>query len=136
MGRMKIFESLRDFEVIKPCLKQSVKAAILTLNGELIFGSNKIANDVKACPRVEQGSKTGEGYELCKSICNQGAHAEVNAIEKALKLNKTIADSTLYLFNHYYCCDSCVNSMKDVGISKAIIFDNNGSIVKEYDFKK
>ena len=132
---MKIFETLSNHQISTPCLKQSVKALIITSNGEQIFGSNHINNVVSSCPRVEQGCKTGEGYHLCKEVCNQGSHAEVDAILQAQKQNLSISGGTLYLVNHYYCCDSCIKSMKEAKLSKAIVLSETGTVVKEYDLE-
>lgn len=132
---MKVFEALSNYKVPNPCLKQSVKALIVTPNGEQIFGSNHINNIVTSCPRVEQGCKTGEGYHLCKEVCNQGAHAEVDAIIQAQKQNLSISGGILYLVNHYYCCESCINSMKEAKLSKAVVLSETGNVVKEYDLE-
>lgn len=135
MGTMKVFKELTNYRVANPCLKQSVKALIVTLQGEQIFGSNHINNIITSCPRVEQGCKTGEGYQLCKDICNQGAHAEVDAIIQAQKQNISITGGTLYLVNHYYCCENCLSSMKEAKLSRAIVLGDDGSVVKEYDLE-
>lgn len=135
MGCMKIFQNLTNYQVPNPCLKQSVKALIVTLKGDQVFGSNHINNIVSSCPRVEQGCKTGEGYHLCKEVCNQGAHAEVDAINQAQNQNLDIKGGILYLVNHYYCCDNCLSSMKEAKLSKAIVLSEDGSVVKEYDLE-
>ena len=81
------------------------------------MGSNEIHADIGECPR--KGMKTGEGYDLCKSVCNQRYHAEVDACHKAGP-SKT-KGATLYLIGHTYCCDYCKNVMNDYGIKNVII---------------
>jgi tRNA(Arg) A34 adenosine deaminase TadA len=48
--------------------------------------------------------ETGVGCELCKEVCEQDAHAEVNAIRLA---GERSHGATLYLEGHAYACDSC-----------------------------
>lgn len=127
------FKKLQSYQVNNPCLKQNVKALIVTQSGEEAFGSNHINNQVSSCPRVEQNCKTGEGYHLCKQVCAQGAHAEVDAIENAQKQGLNIEGATLYLMNHYYCCEPCLNAMKSAKISSAVVFADDGSIKAKYD---
>ena len=129
----RIIKKLIEYKVEKPCLKQSVIALIITQDNKEIFGSNHINTFVDVCPRVEKGCKTGEGYELCKSICLQNFHAEVDAIETAKKNNIDLKSASLYLYNHTYCCDNCISKMKESGISKCVVVDNE-KVIKEYLF--
>ena len=115
------------------CTKQSVQAMIVPLKGDIIYGMNKTLNYVTICPRVEQNMKTGEGYHLCKDICEQGSHAEIDAITNAIENNIELSGSSLYLTGHTYCCDSCLSYMSDNGIKEVYILDKNDSVLKYYD---
>ena len=66
--------------------------------------------------------RTGEGYELCKSICKQKYHAEVDA---CLKAGEAAQGATLILIGHSYCCDDCKRVMKEHGIKEIKIVDLN-----------
>lgn len=127
-----ISNQLADFSVSRPCLKQTVKAIIVTQDGQRILGSNAINNDVDICPRVVENMPTGEGYHLCKDVCNQNEHAEVTAIQNAKKQGMDIQGATLMLTGHTYCCDNCISSMKEAGITKAVCVDSG----KEYLFNQ
>lgn len=116
---------LKDFNVANPCVKQTVKALIVSVTGAKVLGSNAINNKVNECPRVVKGCVTGEGYDLCKSVCNQNEHAEVTAIQNAKKANIDLKGSTLYLTGHTYFCDNCTQAMKEAGIKKAVCFDSD-----------
>lgn len=61
--------------------------------------------------------ETGKGYNLCKNICKQHNHAEVDAIQKA---GKRARNGELFLYGHTYCCDSCKNKMNEMGITEHI----------------
>jgi len=85
----------------------------------LWVGSNWCENPQKECPR--KNMKTGEGYELCKSICGQKSHAEVDACQKA---GEGARGAALYLIGHYYCCDNCKRVMDSYGIARVVIFNS------------
>lgn len=106
MQIISLFEQeLNDFHVSNPCLKQTVKALIVSKDNQMVLGSNAINNDVTSCPRVEKNCKTGEGYDLCKSACNQNEHAEVTAIQNAEKAGIDIRGAKLYLSGHTLMCN-------------------------------
>ena len=112
---------IEDLEVSNnKCAKLTTTAIII--NGDKVFvGSNHCGNPQTTCPRDEQGYKTGEGYHLCKDICQQGAHAEVDACMKAGEHAK---GGTLILMGHYYCCDNCIKVMEEHGIESVKILKN------------
>lgn len=116
------------------CLKQSVVAMIVTKENVEIFGTNNIQNKIDVCPRIEQNLKTGEGYHLCKDICNQNSHAEVTAINNAKLKNINLLGSSLFLIGHTYCCDNCLSVMKENGVSKVYVINEN-DIIKKYDIQ-
>lgn len=105
------------------CLKQPVYAIIINEQNEILIGSNNINNKIDICPRVLNNSKTGEDYHLCKEICNQNNHAEVDAINRGKDFEYDFKNSTLYLIGHTYCCDNCLKHIKEVGINKIIILN-------------
>jgi deoxycytidylate deaminase len=86
-------------------------------DGQLIsIGTNEIHKDITECPRKDM--KTGEGYELCKSVCKQNHHAEVDA---CLKAGDQANGAILYLIGHTYCCNDCTEVMERYGIKEVII---------------
>ena len=99
-----------------PCTKQTTIAFIVKNNQVISFGTNFIQNYQAECPR--SGLPTGVGYDLCKSVCDQPAHAEANACYEA---GENAKDGILYLIGHYYICDNCKKIMKRFGIKKYII---------------
>jgi deoxycytidylate deaminase len=97
------------------CTKQET-IAIIENNGQYWIGSNWCNNAQEECPRT--GMETGIGYELCKSICEQQNHAEVDA---CIKAGENAKGGTLYLLGHTYCCDNCKMIMDQYGIKNVII---------------
>lgn len=97
-----------------------MRAVLHTLDGKVYVGQNDIAEPVTECPR--KGMKSGEGYHLCRSVCRQSAHAEVNALKAALLDGvSTFEGSTLYLYGHTHCCMSCQKVMYEFGVESYFI---------------
>jgi deoxycytidylate deaminase len=101
---------------IGPCVKQAVTATIVSPTGERFIGTNHCLNAQTVCPRA--GMATGVGYELCRDVCQQPAHAEVNAVAVA---GDAARGGTLYLEGHTYACEPCKRCAADAGISEIII---------------
>lgn len=111
------------FELIKEvlkgkCAKQNT-IAIIVNNGSYFIGSNWCDDPQDDCPRGNM--KSGEGYHLCKEVCKQKYHAEVDAVKKA---GNNAKGGTLFLIGHYYMCDPCKKVVDEAGIEKVVIVDN------------
>ena len=99
------------------CLKQIVRATVRTPNGRYFVATNHIANHPDGgCPRA--GMPTGQGYELCRSVCGQGNHAEINALQLAGNKAK---GATLYVEGHAYACEPCLQAAKGAGIVEVVL---------------
>jgi hypothetical protein len=72
---------------------------------------------------------TGVGYHLCRDVCHQDDHAEVDVLKKAKENAK---GGHLTLNGHTYCCDNCISNMKEYGVSSYSIIDNDGEVIKRY----
>jgi deoxycytidylate deaminase len=101
---------------VGPCQKLTVTATIVAPDGSVFVATNYCDTPQIVCPR--SGLPTGIGYELCKSVCNQRNHAEVNAI---LLAGDAAKGGTLYLEGHTYCCKSCLAAATDAGIASVIL---------------
>ena len=101
-----------------PCLKQTTLAIIIN-DGRYYIGSNHCEEEVEDCPRETKPS--GEGYELCRSICGQTAHAEIDVLEKA---GEQAEGGTMFLIGHNYLCQTCKDAATRMGIKEVIIIDD------------
>ena len=99
------------------CSKQTT-IAIITKGNKFWVGHNSCDEPQNECPRGDM--PTGEGYELCKDICKQTTHAEVNA---CLAAGEEANGGILYLIGHTYCCANCKKVMAEHGIREAVIVD-------------
>jgi deoxycytidylate deaminase len=92
------------------CAKKKVRCFIVTEDAKNIFyGTNHCDTPVMVCPRTE-----GEGYEKCKSICNQKGHAEEMALAEAEGFDLTGATAYIEGIGHY--CKSCQIKLFAAGV--------------------
>lgn len=92
-----------------PCAKTVVTCTLVTRNGEQITGQNLCRNPQHTCPR-----EPGEGYEKCKTICDQVGHAEVVALSLA---GPKAAGARAYLLGHTYVCQQCQVALFSAGVN-------------------
>ena len=99
------------------CSKQVVRATVRTPSGMHFIATNHATRVPSGgCPRA--GMPTGQGYDLCRSICGQEDHAEVNALRLA---GKKARGSTLYIEGHTYACEECLRAAEAAGIVDVVI---------------
>jgi len=118
-----------------PCLKQEVRAMLVTEDGNEYFGANWMLNNtITVCPRL--AFESGTRYDLCESICGQGPdyHAERNAIYACIEADDTAVGATLYLTGHTYCCKDCQAAIKNANIATVIIVDTGEVINVQEQF--
>lgn len=85
----------------------------------VIIGHGANGNDYhekSGCERVRQNMPTGQGYELCEG-CHPKDHSEPTAIRAAqAQGHEDLSNAEIYLWGHWWCCESCWNAMLSVGI--------------------
>ena len=93
------------------CAKKVVVCLLKSARGEFVAGVNECAKPQSVCPRAP-----GEGYEKCRTICEQTGHAEVNAINAAKLAGIDLAGATATI-SHSYVCDHCQSALIDAGVT-------------------
>lgn len=93
------------------CAKKIVTCTLVTLTGGTFIGRNDCWSPQAACPRAH-----GEGYEKCKSICDQPGHAEEMAIRAAKLAGADLKRSTAYLEGISHYCKECQVMLFEVGV--------------------
>jgi len=96
-----------------PCAKQTVTATIITPDGRHFTGTNDCLRAQVSCPRDAAGMKTGEGYHLCRDVCQQTGHAEINALRAAGDAAK---GARMVITGHTYACKPCIDACVKAGI--------------------
>lgn len=90
------------------CAKKQVFAYLHARDGRVFVGTNDCRNPQPACPRAP-----GEGYEKCRTICDQTGHAETNVLRAA---GDAARDSTVLLVGHDHYCRACQGALFDAGV--------------------
>lgn len=100
------------------CAKQVVSAVIVAKNGKVYPGENHARYPQAMCPRGDMPS--GVGYHLCRDVCGQDGHAEIEALRRA---GDDAEGATLYLFGHVKCCPDCTRACDAAGIARIVVVD-------------
>lgn len=100
-----------------PCVKQLVRATIVAA-GEIFIGENDCETPQPTCPRA--GMPTGVGYSLCRDVCRQTGHAEINALRLA---GPKARGSVMYVQGHSYACEPCKRACEAAGVKEIIFGD-------------
>ncbi len=108
--------------------------AVIVMNGEIIGrGGNQSAFKNKTlinlhknglCIRRKLNIPSGKKYWLCPGCASSKHHAESRAVRDAIKNSGSIDGADLYLYGHWWCCESCWNSMIKAGIRDVYLVDN------------
>ena len=72
-------------------------------SGDVFYGQNSCDNPQTVCPRTP-----GEGYEKCKTICQQQGHAETMALARAAEHARgldVVQGATAYCTHSHFCKD-------------------------------
>ena len=92
-----------------PCAKRRTQAILVTLKGATYVGENVCLNPQPVCPR-----EPGDGYEKCKTICQQVGHAE----EQAVLAAGADAEGATITVSHTYGCGNCMALCNAAGVAK------------------
>lgn len=103
------------------CRKRPVVAILVTTEGEVFVGENRVTFPQDRCPRLEQGYVDGEGWHLCKEICGQPAHAEVDALQQA---GEKARGGHLYLVGHWRACADCAQKLADMDVTLEVCVEH------------
>lgn len=94
-----------------PCAKRQVECMIVAADYKRYVGRNDCANPQSVCPRLP-----GEGYEKCKSVCDQAGHAEVEVLKAMVAAGTHGRGGTAYLSGHYWMCEPCGRALREAGV--------------------
>lgn len=91
-----------------PCAKRRMQAVLYGASGAVFAAENVCLNPQPVCPR-----KPGEGYDKCKTICQQVGHGE----EQVIAMAGEDARGGRLVISHWYACDRCLAMCKEAGIA-------------------
>lgn len=101
-----------------PCAKQHVQATVVTRDGHRYVGTNACLNPQRQCPRDAAGFETGQGYHLCREVCEQVGHAETVALRAA---GGHARGAVLEVRGHTYACKECLAAAKAAGVLEVVV---------------
>lgn len=101
-------------------------AAVLVKGGTIIArGANgSDYHELHGCERIRQGIPTGQGYELCEG-CHPKNHSEPSAIADARARGTDTHGADLYLWGHWWFCESCWAAMIAAGIRNVYLLEHS-----------
>ncbi len=96
--------------------------AVLVLHGKIIGqGANGSAIHQRlGCIRKRLQVKTGQHYWLCRG-CHPHNHAEQKAIKNTVQNEHKTEGADIYLWGHWWCCQSCWNAIIGAGIKSVFL---------------
>lgn len=107
--------------------------AVMVHNNQIIgCGANGSTwHEAHGCERKRQNIPTGQGYDLCEG-CHPRNHAEQKAIADAHKDHaKLVPKSDIYLWGHWWCCQSCWNKIIESGIKNVYLVEGAQDLFKK-----
>jgi dCMP deaminase len=92
---------------------------VIVQNGNIVGSGANVSHyhEKHGCRRKELNIPTGEGYELCEG-CDPKNHAEQVAISQ---MQGDCKNADIYLWGHWWCCESCWNRMIEAGIGNVYL---------------
>lgn len=91
-----------------PCAKRRTQAVLTATDGRVFAAENVCLNPQPVCPR-----EPGEGYEKCRTVCQQTAHAEAQVIAMA----GPAAKGARMVCSHWYACAPCEALCRAAGVA-------------------
>src|SRR3989344_1210605 len=96
---------------------------VVVVRNEKIIGRGANGSEYHlkyGCERRRLGIATGERYDLSEG-CDPRHHAELRAIANARLTRSVPVNGEVYLWGHWWCCESCWQVMIDAGIKKVYL---------------
>ena len=106
--------------------------AIIVKEGQILGGgaNGSALHKTNGCERKKQNIPTGEGYDICHG-CHPENHAEQKAIAFVLESSLLPKGADLYLWGHWWCCESCWNVMINAGIENVYLPEGAADLFKK-----
>lgn len=102
------------------CAKRHVTCTIVVKGGDQIaIGTNYCRNPQLVCPR-----EPGEGYDKCKSVCDQAGHAENVALKNAATFSFDLRGAIATVDGIGWVCWTCLDQLRAAGIARVYVREN------------
>ena len=119
-----------------PCRDKTI-VAVLTHepSGQKFYGTNGIKRDVGYCPRNQANDRINMGYDKCKQVCWQEHHAEVAAINRALKHVSIVElqQCTVKVYGTKQVCIYCQKALMQYGVAVAGVHSDLTKLMEDIE---
>ncbi|MCC7160319.1 hypothetical protein IT399_01145 [Candidatus Nomurabacteria bacterium] len=119
----------------KNSLDSAMPTGSVLVFGGVVVGLGANGSDyhkTHECERVKNKIPTGQGYELCEG-CHPKNHSESKAIENAKQNGFDTKNADIYLWGHWWCCESCWNSIISAGIKNVYLLEGSEILFNKTD---
>lgn len=112
--------------------------AVIVADGKIIGGgaNHTLAGKIKTyrdlhqkglCVRKIFNIPSGHGYWTCPGCVTNRNHAEGTAVRDAIKNvgADQVVGADLYLWGHWWCCETCWNAIVEAGIKNVYLLDES-----------
>ena len=108
-------------------LDDAFKTGSVIVKNNMIIGQGANGSEYhknNVCQRVALKIPTGEGYDLCEG-CHPKNHGEPHAIANAKSRGFNTDGADLYLWGHWWLCESCWNAIVAAGIKGVYLMEGS-----------
>ncbi|OGY73937.1 MAG: hypothetical protein A3H61_02015 [Candidatus Jacksonbacteria bacterium RIFCSPLOWO2_02_FULL_44_20] len=99
------------------CGSRQIGAVIVNKETVIARGHNARDRVSSPCPRAIQNIPSGIGYNLCPE-CIEENHTEADALRNARLAGVDTENGEMYIFGHWWACESCWDKVRSAGITK------------------
>jgi deoxycytidylate deaminase len=90
------------------------------LTSEMLINLHK-----KYCIRHFFHIPSGDKYWLCPGCAGKESHAESRAVKQLIDFGDTTGIFDLYLWGHWWCCDTCWKNMLKIPIRNVYVLEDS-----------
>ena len=131
-----VMQMAKEFARRNSLDKSMPNTSVIVKDGKIFgIGANgSNYHEEHECERVIRGSKSGQDYELCEG-CHPKNHGEQSAIADARDHHDgaDLTGAEVYLWGHWWCCESCWKAMLDNGITTVHLLEGSEVLFNRED---
>ncbi len=116
-------------------LDSTIQTGSVVVMNNIMIGLGANGSDyhkTNECERIKRGIPTGQGYELCEG-CHPKNHSERKAIEDAIRSGHDTVNADLYLWGHWWCCESCWDAIVEAGVKNVYLLEDSEILFNRED---
>ncbi len=124
------YEVAKILYKLKKWNKKALPVAVLVKDGKVLAvsasGEGRHQSEGR-CAREDLGLHDGEGYEKCEN-CRPDRHSE-----RLVVLGADAQNADVYVYGHYYFCDTCQAALKKAGVKNWYVLNDSQMLFNKKD---